>query len=218
MSDTITYTGVLTVIDCGVCHVDFAIDRGWLANLQRTGDWFYCPNGHKIHYYKTENQKLEQEKAALQRRLDSANARASSWRDQAEAAERSKTAIKGHNTRLKRRVAAGVCPCCTRTFQNLQRHMVNQHPDYAADTGSADLRLLWALLIVTGALALLWVSPLAFALVFGASLVASAVVGVGVWWRMWRDDRREAGDDNVFRLPPLSPEALERIRRGERSL
>lgn len=88
----------------------------------------------------------------------------------------------------------------------------------AADTGSADLRLLWPLLIVTGALALLWVSPLAFALVFGTSLVASAVVGVGVWWRLWREDRRGAGDDNVFRLPPLSPEALERIRRGERSL
>jgi hypothetical protein len=30
----------------------------------------------------------------------------------------------------KERVSAGVCPCCTRTFQNLAQHMANQHPDF----------------------------------------------------------------------------------------
>lgn len=24
------------------------------------------------------------------------------------------------------------CPCCNRTFQNLQRHMTSKHPDYVS--------------------------------------------------------------------------------------
>lgn len=30
-----------------------------------------------------------------------------------------------------RRIAAGVCPCCRRSFTDLARHMSSQHPDYA---------------------------------------------------------------------------------------
>lgn len=40
------------------------------------------------------------------------------------------SAIKGVATRIKRRVSAGVCPCCNRTFQCLARHMATKHPDY----------------------------------------------------------------------------------------
>lgn len=39
-------------------------------------------------------------------------------------------AQKGQNTRLKNRIAAGVCPCCNRSFQNVARHMAGQHPDF----------------------------------------------------------------------------------------
>lgn len=34
--------------------------------------------------------------------------------------------------RLKKRVKNGVCPCCTRSFTNLRRHISTKHPDYAA--------------------------------------------------------------------------------------
>lgn len=33
--------------------------------------------------------------------------------------------------RLKKRVTNGVCPCCTRSFQNVKRHIANKHPEYA---------------------------------------------------------------------------------------
>jgi hypothetical protein len=36
--------------------------------------------------------------------------------------------------RLKKRVAAGVCPCCHRTVSQMARHMKTKHPDYAAKT------------------------------------------------------------------------------------
>ncbi len=128
---TIAYTGVLEVLDCGECHVDFAIDQGWLRNLRTTGDWFYCPNGHRIHYYKTEQQKLRAENERLEQQLASARIARDAARDQAQAAHRSAIAHKGHATRLRKRAAAGVCPCCTRSFQNLKRHMDSQHPTFA---------------------------------------------------------------------------------------
>lgn len=38
---------------------------------------------------------------------------------------------KGVVTRTRNRIANGVCPCCDRSFTNLQRHMASKHPDYA---------------------------------------------------------------------------------------
>ncbi|MBV6448554.1 hypothetical protein [Nitrosomonas sp.] len=43
--------------------------------------------------------------------------------DQRDAAERSARAYKGQATKIKRRVGRGVCPCCNRHFENLERHM-----------------------------------------------------------------------------------------------
>lgn len=42
-------------------------------------------------------------------------------------------AARGQVTRLKNRAAAGVCPCCNRTFHQLVRHMAAKHPDFAAE-------------------------------------------------------------------------------------
>jgi hypothetical protein len=36
-------------------------------------------------------------------------------------------------TKIKNRVGHGVCPCCTRSFQNLARHMASEHPTFAAE-------------------------------------------------------------------------------------
>lgn len=35
--------------------------------------------------------------------------------------------------RLKKRAAAGTCPCCKRSFSNMATHMRKQHPAYVAD-------------------------------------------------------------------------------------
>jgi len=131
---TVTYTGWLTLVDCGECHVTFGIDADWQKSLKRSGALFYCPNGHHIAYSQTENQRLNEEKVTLERRLASATARAQAWQDQARAAERTAIAHKGHATRLRKRAAAGVCPCCQRSFQNVARHMASQHPAFGADS------------------------------------------------------------------------------------
>jgi hypothetical protein len=36
--------------------------------------------------------------------------------------------------RIQKRTAAGVCPCCNRTFQQLARHMKTRHPEQPIPT------------------------------------------------------------------------------------
>jgi len=52
-------------------------------------------------------------------------------RERAERTERRLSAQKGVTTRIKNRVANGVCPCCKRSFTDLRRHMETKHPKYA---------------------------------------------------------------------------------------
>ena len=49
-------------------------------------------------------------------------------------------ATKGVVTKIRRRVANGVCPCCKRHFVNLKRHMSGQHPEFAGTTESEQSR------------------------------------------------------------------------------
>jgi hypothetical protein len=131
---TITWSATLTVVDCCNCGILFGVpqdlDKRNRANHRST---FWCPNGHEQHYSgPTEAQKLRDELARTERQRDCARASADAGWDQARAAERSASAYKGRVTRLKNRAAAGVCPCCTRSFENLHRHMESQHPDFGA--------------------------------------------------------------------------------------
>lgn len=56
-----------------------------------------------------------------------------SARAEASRAEHSRRAEKAAKTRIKNRIARGVCPCCKRTFQNLAAHMQTQHPGFGGD-------------------------------------------------------------------------------------
>ncbi len=51
-------------------------------------------------------------------------------RDDAEHQRKRVNALRGVVTRTKKRIANGTCPCCTRTFTNLARHIAAKHPDY----------------------------------------------------------------------------------------
>lgn len=119
------YTEVkIVIIECSSCSIDFGIGAQFMKNRRQDHGTFYCPNGHS-QWYPQDNEETKQRKRAEQ-----AEARARSWQDQAEAAERSRIAQKAATTRLQKRVAAGVCPCCHRSFQNLRRHITGQHPDF----------------------------------------------------------------------------------------
>lgn len=133
MTDTIFATVTIRAVQC-TCGIWFGVDAKTLADLRESHETFYCPKGHKQYFPgKSETERLQEEKERLERRVEQER----SWRQGAERRtdreRRSHIATKGHLTRTKKRVAAGVCPCCKRSFKDLARHMAGQHPDYAAD-------------------------------------------------------------------------------------
>lgn len=118
---------------CCSCGIEFSAPAHYFSKRRQDGKTFYCPNGHKLHFGESETDKLRRERDRLKQRVaqkDDEIERQRNWR---EGAERSASAYKGQATRLRNRIKAGVCPCCNRTFQNLQRHIAGQHPEFKAE-------------------------------------------------------------------------------------
>lgn len=119
MIDQLTYTGHLVAYNCW-CGVHFAVPQALMTEYERRGTKnLYCPLGHS----------MVPGGESLSDQLASAHVRERSLRDQLEAAERTRRALRGHLTRLRNRVAAGVCPWCQRSFSQVQRHVASQHPE-----------------------------------------------------------------------------------------
>jgi len=123
-----------TVIDCYKCGAQFAVPTEVDDALRQSGRIFYCPNGHDQHYTDSLQARLKKERDAHARTI----ARLDQTRADRDAIERSRRATKGQLTRVKKRVAHGVCPCCNRTFPNLAAHMQEKHPGYAPEAVQAD--------------------------------------------------------------------------------
>lgn len=123
-------------IKCYKCPVTFGMDRSYYEGAKQAGprlNWF-CPNGHEQHFTHGpgEAELLRKERDTLKQQAARLEESIRRQRERAEAAERSASAQRGVVTRLKNRAAAGVCPCCNRTFVNLQRHMAGKHPGFTA--------------------------------------------------------------------------------------
>lgn len=118
------------VVSCYTCGTRFGINSDMYRCAVRDHNRsVYCPAcGHKTCWTgETEAQRIKRKMSA---QLERANAHARDMENEAINARNSLRAQKGAVTRLKRRVSAGVCPCCKRTFQDLARHMAGQHPGY----------------------------------------------------------------------------------------
>ncbi|WP_308491064.1 hypothetical protein [Microbacterium terrisoli] len=134
--DTLVFTGTLQILVCGECQIRHAIPAEMYQDRLNNGGNWWCPNGHKLHFESTENQKLEKQLSLEKLRRGWAETSLTATRDQLHATERSLRGHKAAKTRIKNRIAAGVCPCCNRSFQDLHRHMAGQHPDFTH--GGAD--------------------------------------------------------------------------------
>jgi len=130
---TLTYTGRLVVTSCW-CGIHVAIPKDLHSYAVSVGCHVYCPLGHQFVYrdtVKAANERLQRELADTKTRLVHA-------RDAEEYQRRRVIAYKGVLGKTRKRIAAGVCPCCTRTFQNLARHIATKHPGYPEISEGAD--------------------------------------------------------------------------------
>jgi hypothetical protein len=127
-------TTTFTVLDCCKCGTLFAVPDQVDEELIRTGRQFYCPNGHSQSYTESTEEKLRKAEDALARE----RARSDQLKADRDAADRRASAARGQVTKIRNRVARGVCPCCNRTFADLAAHMLTKHPDYAPEASEQD--------------------------------------------------------------------------------
>jgi len=115
----------LTPINCGECGATYAINERYRRQREEKSGFWHCPYCQTSWGYAGgENARLKKELAEEKARKERALAEANNLRSVVDL-ERKKAA------RLKKRVAAGVCPCCHRTVSQMARHMKTKHPDYA---------------------------------------------------------------------------------------
>jgi transposase-like protein len=122
----------LTMLDCASCGMVFGVTTELEKRRREDGKSFFCPNGHSNFFVENELDKARKEVKRLQ---DESERRRQLWRDEQAAHDatlKSLAATKGHLTRTKKYIAAGVCPYCHRHFSALERHMASKHPDEPA--------------------------------------------------------------------------------------
>jgi len=105
---------------CGNCGIVFWAPEFFMYEREKTKKNWYCPNGHCRIFSESEGDRLrreleqEKQRTAMERQL----------RIDTEARLLRET--KAHKRTVKR-INAGVCPHCHRTFQQLARHMECKH-------------------------------------------------------------------------------------------
>jgi hypothetical protein len=130
----LTFTAQVTMntYACCVCGVMFALEATYDNKRRQDGKEFYCPNGHNLHYGGSKSK--DDEINRLAKTLERAEALYAAEKQAADKLMAERNAAKKELSRIKTRVKNGVCPCCNRTFVDLQRHMKTKHPEAVKET------------------------------------------------------------------------------------
>ena len=125
--------------ECCNCGIPFAMTADFQSRRLKDRNSFYCPAGHRQAYIgKSNEQKLKDQLASKQRELERQAQRSSNLQVQRDSLNRS-------YNKMRDRVKNGVCPCCNRTFQNLQNHIQIKHPDFGTHDVLKTMRALFGL-------------------------------------------------------------------------
>ena len=119
-------TAQLSKVQCGECGGVYAISERFRRQKQEHGGYWTCPYCKRSWGYSIGVSDLQEarNKAKNARNMLAAE---KARHDQTKMTLRAHKAAK---TRLKNRLANGVCPCCSHHFENLQRHIKRKHPEY----------------------------------------------------------------------------------------
>lgn len=120
MIESIQKVQTIEAVTCSVCGTVFGLESFYRASRLSDRQEFFCPNGHRLSYHETEVVRL---KKAIEFWVARAREQERITRRERKLAQ----SMKGQVTRIRNRIAAGVCPDCNRTFRNLARHMKCKH-------------------------------------------------------------------------------------------
>jgi len=127
---TQVFIGTFFVEYCYKCGIPFGLTNDFRGRRLDDGQTFYCPSGHNQCFTKSNVQRLEEKLAVERRNQDNLKMDLKIQERYTRNAQYRARAEKGAKTRMKNRIANGVCPCCNRTFKNVHRHMKNKHPKF----------------------------------------------------------------------------------------
>lgn len=119
------------VTDCAQCAVVFAIPENLYDRRRADKKSFYCPNGHSMVFGENDADRERKRAEALERRLASRNEDMRAAYADLIVTKKKLAATKGQLTKTKKRAVAGLCPCCSRSFVDIRRHIANKHPGEA---------------------------------------------------------------------------------------
>lgn len=119
------------VSNCITCGVTYTVPEPMWDRQRRESGFHHCPNGHSQGWSKTDS-----ETEVLRRAKDRAVQEQARLADVAREADEHAVKAERSAQRLKKRAAAGVCPCCHRTVGQMRRHMASKHPGYVAENGA----------------------------------------------------------------------------------
>lgn len=122
---TVDITETVIATDCCECGFTIWMPVGFMRQRKRDHRLFHCTSCGQDQYWAQESD-IERERRLRSAAVDQLN----TVRQQRDHIERRRRGEKAAKTRIKNRIARGVCPCCNRTFANLAKHMAGQHPDY----------------------------------------------------------------------------------------
>lgn len=109
--------------NCQSCGLEFKLPSHFVTYRKENGGAFFCP-GCKVRWSYT-----EPEVARLRKKLERQEEMSRMERADRLAAERREMIAKTKLKNIKKRIGAGVCPHCKRSFKQLRRHMESKHKD-----------------------------------------------------------------------------------------
>lgn len=113
MGETKSFSLEMITRVCPSCGIPFALPTSYYNKLKEGHVTFYCPNGHRMWQPdKTDSEIL--------------TAKLREKENQVAQLQTAKIQLESQLTK----VAAGKCPCCSKTFKSLQKHMVDKHPHH----------------------------------------------------------------------------------------
>lgn len=127
-----TATVQLSQVDCGNCGGSYAISERYRKQMQEDAGTWHCPYCRTCWgYAEGDLDELRKQLELEKKRTEWARQDADRAKAQAQRAEHSRRSEKAAKTRIKNRIAHGVCPCCKRYFENVERHMKSKHPEFS---------------------------------------------------------------------------------------
>lgn len=119
----------LVVEQCCNCSCWFAMPKDFRDRCLDVGGTFYCPHGHPQSFTTPRNKALKDQVERLEKDYQRAKDYIQEKNNQIQQLGYSVRALKAAKTKIINRVKNGVCPCCNRTFIDLQKHFKSKHPE-----------------------------------------------------------------------------------------